>query len=147
MLLRGCSTFLRGLERGVLFARGMPADYMLKRQNTISWIDNCISQQWPARKVRIIAWKITYAARFCALRLLCAGINDSFSSLLLRLIAGSANWPSSPSMNAESGFVLLFKSLLETECLEKESGGECGGGTKDEGSGWKEGSRPGKYWL
>lgn len=44
-------------------------------------------------------------------------------------------------------FELFPKSLLETECLVKESGGECGGGTKDEGSTGKEPSSPGKYWL
>lgn len=97
-------------------------------------------------KSRILEGHITYAARFCALRLLCAGVIDSFSSLLLRPTPGSANWFSSPSIEAGSNRALLFTSLLETECLVKESGGECGGGTKDEeGSRRSEGSKPGKY--
>lgn len=69
---------------------------------------------------------------------------DSFSSLLLRATPPSAK-NSSPSREAGPGFVLLFGSLLETDCLVKESGGECGGGTKDEGSRRKEPSKPGKY--
>lgn len=86
---------------------------------------------------------ITYAARFWALRLLCAG-TESFSSLLL--LRGSARLASSPSN--EMGSVCWLLASLDSECLVKDSGGECGGGTKDwEGSSRNEGSKPGKFWL
>ena len=93
-----------------------------------------------------IAREITYAARFCAFRFVCAGVIDSFSSLLLRPKVGSAYLFSSPSIDDGSSLVFVCGSLLETEVLVKESGGECGGGTNDEEpSSRTEASKPGKY--
>lgn len=83
---------------------------------------------------------VTYAALFCAFRLLWAGVTVSFSSLLLRPDFRSADW-SSPVSVAVCGAPSLLKSLLPTECLVKDSGGECGGAISVAGSKRKVGSK------
>ena len=89
----------------------------------------------------------TYAARFWALRLFCTGIIDSFSSLLLLPTAIAFS-----SWSSEAGPVgwVLATSLLDTDCLVNESGGECpGGGAKDEDEASKrrEGSKAARFLL
>lgn len=132
--LAECSLAVRVLALAFLLAKDRGGPFM-----QVDRAEEVADHQWGKTD-------ITYAARFWALRLLCAGVAESFSSLLLRPV-GSRYGPSSPSIDVGPGLVLLCTSLLDTDCFVNESGGECGGIKDEEGSRRKEGSNPGQYWL
>jgi hypothetical protein len=101
-LIRGRKAWFLALSHVVLCAHGRRVDY----QKSVPKRAMCDGS--------------TYAARFWALRLLCAGVRFSFSSLLLRVLLA---WPSSrsapiPESTLPTGMGVCTAALSGEPCCE-----------------------------